>query len=330
MTAWLLALPLFLAATGAGSWSDLPPLPAATAGQMAGVSHGALVVVGGSNFDKPPYEGGIKHWLDTIFVLGRGKSKWKAFHAPGPIAYGGFVTWRDSLVIAGGSDGRTNFREVRQVEWAGGKISFKQLPPLPEPAANCGAARIGDRMFIFGGQASPAASSTASLWSLDLTKTESGWRILAPLPGPSRILPVFASAGNELYVFGGAELTPSGRRYLHDGWRWNAAKGWSAAVAPPFPMVAAPTVSTADGILVFSGDDGANAERAAELGGRHPGFGGDIWEFFPKANKWTNRGSVPVGLVTTAAVHWGGRIVIPGGEDRPGHRSARVLGWTPR
>jgi hypothetical protein len=35
--------------------------------------------------------------------------------------------------------------------------------------------------------------------------------------------------------------------------------------------------------------------------------------------------SPPVSLVTTSAVNWQGAVIIPGGEDRPGHRSARAL-----
>jgi N-acetylneuraminate epimerase len=321
----------------ADNWTDLPPLPAAISGQFAGVSHGALLVVGGSSFEKPPYDGGVKQWLDTIQVLVPHASQWQTFHTSGPIAYGGSITWGDALIMAGGSDGRNNFREVRKVEWIGDKPIETKLPPLPIPLANCEAALIGNRMFVFGGQQSPtAASASNSLFSLDLVNPQSGWQTLDALPGPARILPVFASAGPDLYVFGGAELTPSGRRYLRDGWRWRTAEGrtsregWRPVPRPPFAMVAAPAVMlSAKSIAVFGGDDGEFALRVEELRDRHPGFSKDVYEFRIDRPEWIRRGTLPLGLVTTTAVRWHDRIVIPGGEDRPGHRSARVLGWLP-
>ncbi|MCU1262191.1 MAG: Kelch repeat-containing protein, partial [Bryobacterales bacterium] len=293
--------------------------------------HGALIVLGGSNFEKPPYDGGVKQWLDTIFVLEPGASRWQTFRSAGPIAYGGSVTWRDSFVIAGGTDGRTHFRDVRRIEWIDRKPVVTPLPAMPLALANCEATLVGDRIFVFGGQESPAATSaSAALLSLDLSNPKSGWQRRDALPGPGRILPVFAAAGADLYVFGGAELTPAGRRYLQDGWRWRPSDGWSPSTAPPFAMVAAPAAAISpESILVFGGDDGANATRIEELRERHPGFSKELFEFRVGERTWVRRGAIPTGLVTTAAVPWQSRVVIPGGEDRPGHRSARVLSWLP-
>ena len=78
-------------------------------------------------------------------------------------------------------------------------------------------------------------------------------------------------------------------------------------------------------IAVFSGDDGALAAQVAELRDRHPGFSRDILAYDTDADTWTSWGAMPQGLVTTMAVPMDDAIVIVGGEDRPGHRSASVL-----
>ncbi len=332
MRACVVAALLSAANMPAGSWKDLPPLPSAISGQAAGVSHGALLVIGGSSFEKPPYDGGVKQWHDTILILEPNASHWITFHTRRAFGYGGSVTWKESVIVAGGTDGRENFNEVREFQWRSGKPAEAELPSLPMPLANCAAALIGDRLFVFGGQESPSATSASKrLFSLDLAHRSEGWKSLEQLPGPGRILPVFAAVGQELYVFGGAELTPAGRNYLHDGWRWSAAAhGWKPAPAPPFSMVAAPVISASpDRIIAFGGDDGAMVNRVEELRERHPGFSKQINVFETGKQKWTQAGALPLGLVTTAAVAWGGRSVIPGGEDRPGHRSSRVLGWLP-
>ena len=53
-------------------WESLPPIPDPNgfASPFAGVSYGALIVAGGSNFpDKKPWEGGTKVWYDSVFAL---------------------------------------------------------------------------------------------------------------------------------------------------------------------------------------------------------------------------------------------------------------------
>ncbi len=48
------------------NWQKLPDLPQPSGGQLAGVSGGALLVIGGSYFKVSIFEGGTKLWLDTI------------------------------------------------------------------------------------------------------------------------------------------------------------------------------------------------------------------------------------------------------------------------
>ena len=55
-------------------WEQLPALPdkLGFAGPFAGSYNGALLVAGGANFPgKPPWEGGLKVWHNTIFFLER-------------------------------------------------------------------------------------------------------------------------------------------------------------------------------------------------------------------------------------------------------------------
>src|SRR3954453_19621561 len=64
----------------AGEWKHLPALPDAEgfAGSFAGVSNGALLVAGGTNFPgKKPWEGGAKAWYETVFVLENPNAQWK-------------------------------------------------------------------------------------------------------------------------------------------------------------------------------------------------------------------------------------------------------------
>jgi N-acetylneuraminic acid mutarotase len=88
------------------------------------------------------------------------------------------------------------------------------------------------------------------------------------------------------------------------------------------------------GRLAFlPGDDGALFEQRAELAGRHPGFPRAILLYDTSADAWHAAGEIPGAVagtatatpVTTPAVAWRGRTVIPSGETQPGVRTPAVL-----
>ena len=110
-----------------------------------------------------------------------------------------------------------------------------------------------------------------------------------------------------------------------------AAKLWTRLADVPTAVVAAPAVDYGPyHILIFGGDDGSKFERNAELGDNHPGFPTAIHGYHTVTDRWVRLGDVPAGHVTTTAARWGGHVVIPSGEDRPGHRSRKLLLATPR
>jgi N-acetylneuraminic acid mutarotase len=306
---------------------------------MAGVSDGTLLVIGGSYFKTSIFEGGQKLWLDTILALEPNGGAWKlAGRLEHPLGYGAAVSVDDSVLVIGGSDGARHYADVWRLRWKDGRLEQSALPALPQPLANMGAAVIGRTIFVAGGQSSPASTeATKTLFALDLGAREPKWKTLAPIPGPARILPAVVSQGGAIFVVSGAELLQGedgkvSRRYLIDGWRYSPGedgamnKSWRRIADVPQPVVAAPAIEEGSSrILIFGGDDGANAHRVLELKDNHPGFSRDILAYDTTTDKWSKAGELPVSLVTTSVVKRQGAVVIPGGEDRPGHRSARTL-----
>lgn len=323
-------------------WRMLPALPQPSGGQMAGVSNNTLLVIGGSHFNKPTWEGGAKLWLDTVYALEPGARAWKlAGRLPHPLAYGVGVTTTDGVIVIGGSDGKQHYAEVFKLRYEGGKLKQTALPALPQAVANGGAVLLGKVLYVFGGQSAPSSTEALkSMWALDVSDLDARaprWQSLEPLPGVGRILPVVTAQAGALYVISGAELFAgtdgqAARRYLNDGWKYQpgeagkAGKGWTRIADAPRAVVAASAIGHGlSRILVFSGDDGANAQRVRELKDNHPGFSRDVLAYDTALNNWTALTQMPVSLVTTTAVQWQNTIVIPGGEDRPAHRSGNVL-----
>lgn len=330
-------------------WTTLPALPSPLSGQFAGTSNGALIVAGGTNFPVPLFEGGTKEWYDSVYILPEGEKKWrKVFKLPHPIAYGGSVSAYGGLICIGGGDAERHYADVSLLHYLGEPgsrhgqdvlrsmqvqyVAHKDLPSLPEPRAFCGAALLGNTIYLAGGQLGPKSTEgMKSVLTLDLSGRNTKWKAIEPLPGLGRILPVVAAQDGAVYVFGGASLHagPDGeavRTYLTDGYCYRPGKGWKRIADLPAPVTAAPSAAYGPShILVFGGDDGSLVNRIQELKDNHPGFGRKVLAYHTITDTWAHLGTLPKGLVTTNAVQWEGGIVIPGGEDRPGHRSSDVL-----
>ena len=118
--------------------------------------------------------------------------------------------------------------------------------------------------------------------------------------------------------------------------RWNPdMNSWVAADRSPSPeeldaifrssgrpLGAAPAIAWGDRhILVMSGATGRYVTLPVE---RRPPFPRELLSFDTQTQSWSRAGRMPVGVVTTTAVRWSNRIVVPSGETRPGVRTPRV------
>lgn len=358
------------------AWDRLADLPDATgvAGAFAGIcgseDGGRLVVAGGANFpDRPPWEGGAKVWHDTAWMLSDPGGCWEpAPPLPTPRGYGVSATFGGRVWCVGGCNARGHLASTVALGFGAAKrritVEADALPPLPKPVAYAGGVVVGSRLYIAGGQETPAATvALGTLWSIDLARvaghggdrtTERQWREHPPCPGPPRILPVLGTHAGRVILVSGAELVPTAtgagpavmksvtRRFLRDAYAFDPdTQAWTMLAMPPVPLVAAagPAIPIGEGRLAFlPGDDGALFERRTDLADRHPGFPRRIHVYDPATDAWLAGGEIPAAVagravatpVTTPAVAWQGRTVLPSGETKPGVRTAAVLITTKR
>ena len=178
-------------------WSQLPDLPSkvGVAGPFAGVHNDVLIMAGGANFpEKMPWDGGQKVWYDDIYVLettGEGQYQWHSgFKLDRPLAYGGSVTTDQGVVCIGGCDADRCYDDVFILKWdtVQQQITKETLPSLPQPCAFTAAARIGDVIYIAGGQATMKdAPVMKNFWALDLARKKGAGKITLKweqLPSP--------------------------------------------------------------------------------------------------------------------------------------------------
>ena len=324
------------------TWEELPDLPntIGLGGAFAGVSNGALIVAGGTNFPhKPASEGGSKVWYDAIYVLTpeNKKKEWlTGFKLNHPLAYGASVSTGDSLILIGGSDAESYYDGVTKLTWnpEAQKIDQVALPKLPQPLSLGDAAKIGDTLYIAGGQVGGRSENLSPVfWSLDLDDKDAIWEVLDPWEGPARRKAIFTAQneGNEtyLYIFGGETLMNMGdgrvqTKHLTDGYRYSPRfKHWERITDAPHPVTAAPVLAYGQShILIFGGATGEFIDR--RLYDDHPGISPNLLVYHTITDTWLRKDKVPISVVFSEAVAWGGGITLTSGEIRPGGRTPKV------
>jgi N-acetylneuraminate epimerase len=309
------------------------PDPIGFAGSYAGVSNGTLLVAGGANFPDggAPWTGSKKVWHDHIFALEKPGGKWKlAGKLPHSLGYGASVTWKDALIIIGGSNEKGHYADVLMLKYVNGKIQSTSLPALPKPIANTSGVLIGDVVYIAGGIETPdAKNAEKNFWALDLHAEQKNWKILEAWPGPSRMFAVTGALGVNFYLFSGGELENGIRNYLKDAYQYTPDIGWKKLADLPNSVTAAPSPAYAAGqshLLIFGGDDGKLAAEAPVLKEKHPGFSRQVLNYNTLTNTWSVSSQLPPApAVTTTLTLWNGNVIIPGGEVRPAVRTPKVL-----
>jgi N-acetylneuraminic acid mutarotase len=309
-------------------WRELPGLPRALGGQFVGTAGESLVVAGGSYWTGAPWDRGEKVWVDTIYTLGKYDSAWTMrARLSEPLAYGAAVSTGEGLLLLGGQTHRAFSNSVYLFDGR----AVRKLGELPEPLAMHGAAVAGGVVYLAGGQ--PTFTPTAALNQVlaaslkDVLEGKAVWKKLPPWPGRPRFFAQVAAVGDSLYVAGGSDLIPDTggapvRLFLFDAFRYSPASGWKKLMPLPRTAQAGLAISMGGRLLVMGGSDGTLPEELRE---RHPGFRREVYAYDTGKDDWDRVGEMPVSLVTTGVAQWGDEFVIAGGEDRPGHRSSRVV-----
>ncbi|WP_390630678.1 sodium:solute symporter family transporter [Roseiconus lacunae] len=349
---WLVGVLLFSPTTSADAqspasmyqWTELPALPEelGVAGPFAGVHRDALIVAGGANFPKPVWDND-KVWHDKIYVLRRSDDGYawnEAGTLPRRIAYGAAVSTADGVLCLGGNDSVDTFASTFLLRWdpSTERIETIDYPPLPQPCVYASAALIGDTVYLVGGQNDASLSSAGDqLFALDLSLKDQPerfrWQTLPPCPGPTRAFNLTVAQHNGfqdcLYVIGGRRQSTSDEssiEFLSDVWEYDPASAtWRARSDAPRPIMAGVGIDVGQShIAVLGGADGSLFFKADELKDDHPGFPKTALAYHTITDTWTEAGSIPANHVTTIAVDWNDRIIIPSGEVRPRVRSAKI------
>ena len=263
------------------------PLQKGVNGAFIGLQNENLIVAGGANFpDTPAWEGGEKAWYSDINILQKKGNSFEWVEGinetlPIPLAYGASVSTPEGMLIIGGNNANGIYSNVYLLKWnpQTKDLVITEQPPLPVPLANMQATRIGEEVFVVGGQMEEGGPATNRFFSFK----DGVWSELPPLPGPGRIQPVVISQNNGrtdvVYVFSGTHYDPNAadpNKFLSDAYEFNPLQDkWREKSAIPFNKTpgmengyigAAPAIELGDShILIFGGAGGENQHWSERL-----------------------------------------------------------------
>jgi len=129
-----------------GKWTSLAPMPTARSSCGAAAINSCMYVAGGLS--------GRDEALAVLEVYNPETNTWKSMPPmPTPRFDCGVAAQGGRLIVAGGRSTTNNLGEVLDVVecFDPHKGTWESLPPLVAPRFGCGAASVGDKVFVFGG-----------------------------------------------------------------------------------------------------------------------------------------------------------------------------------
>lgn len=182
------------------------PIRQGVSAPFAGFADSVLIVAGGCNFpEKPAAEGGEKVYYSQVYSLTPGTTfaQWQEQTSlPIPVAYGASVETEEGLVCIGGMNSDSTSTAVYRIGFPQASSEASQttiLPSLPTGIDNAAAARVGNVLYITGGN---QPQQGKALYALSTEKPDI-WNRLTDYPGQPRIQPTLIGSGNYLYLAGG-------------------------------------------------------------------------------------------------------------------------------
>lgn len=330
------------------------------AGPVAGVHENVLVIAGGANFpDAMPWSGGKKKYYDDVYVYLKNKKSItlykKIFKLPSSIAYSANCSTSQGIIYAGGENENGISNKVFLLQWdaVNETVVTKNLPDLPVAVTNAAAGFHNDIVYIAGGETVSVAVD--QFYCLDMNNMAAGWKPLPAIPKPvsHAVLITQSNADHaSIYLTGGRKKNTSGISDLYSSFfKFDILKNqWEEKASLPYALSAGTGIAAgSNNILIFGGDKGEtfhktekfivaiNSEKdgteKAELiqqkntlQSSHPGFSKEILMYNSESNEWAAAGCIPFDSpVTTTAVKWGDKVIIPSGEIRAGVRTPQIL-----
>jgi N-acetylneuraminate epimerase len=333
------------------------------AGPVAGICGDVLLVAGGANFPAGmPWEGGKKRYYADLFVYRIKDSKLELLQTTHqlqePIAYAASCSTEYGVLYAGGENEKGISNKVRIIRWneVDKRTIVDELSNLPIAVTNAAMAICNNIVYLAGGETVNGVSN--HFYCLNLKHRSRGWEELPALPVPVSHMVLIAGTDEKqplIYLAGGRKKNAERISNLYNGfYAFDIEENkWSEKKSLPWPLMAGTGIAYgAADILLFGGDTGKQFHEAETLTqainhtadtalkerlvnqknalqAAHPGFSKIIFVYNAQTDEWIDAGEMDYPTqVTTVAITWKNKVIIPGGEIRAGVRTPLITAAT--
>ncbi|MCB1207915.1 MAG: hypothetical protein KDK97_01250 [Verrucomicrobiales bacterium] len=299
-----------MSSCAAPRWTQLPAMPEASGGFIAGGVGDHLVIAGGTNWSND-----VKHWSKATHALSRTTLKWDdtptfaPWDLPAPLGYAVSGIHAGKMVFAGGSTGVAPSGLLGRVTF--GDVSTAALPLKAVLAAG---GVIGDELIVVGGceDAAELAGLRRAAFAVNL-RDGGSLRSLPDFPGQAFGTAASAVAGETLFVFGGANWDAAAGTVKNTDVAYAFEKSsnvWRRCKSLPSAVRGLSAV-TLDADTIYLAGGYPSDER---------GFTDEAWFYHVKADTYTRAPRLPYAAMVSIVVH-DGYVYCLGGEDQKKSRT---------
>lgn len=321
-----------------------------SAGAYVGVVDDAVLMAGGSDFlGLKPWEGGVKTWLDEIWVIRDNGGKISCdlldgVELPQGMGNGCSVSTGKELLCLGGMTSGGFTPVILSVRKSGASFDVSEVGVLPDGFVPNAAEYYKGYVYVAGSRGGRNAM---------LRLNPSTWQAKELSPCPDRLLSegsvlVHQHDGRQdaLFLIGGRGVDEEGIHIAGRVWEyvpgrdeWLPKAEFNDGGEPMELMYSSAVKYGSANILVFGGDDGVEFRKREALSAKpdaadelreafvsHDGFSGKVFSYHVVTDTWICLETLGFTLpACSKAVSLGGKIIIPSGEVRPGVRSNEIL-----
>ena len=319
--------------------AQLPSKSIIREGSLGGLSHGALLQIGGEDSNGRCLPVGMvlqlpsgtnegTQWKEESLKEGEGR------------AWAATVQHGDEIIAVGGLIDGIPSPRVTAYQWNGHSIQTRELTPLPSPVVGAGAAMLGETIHVVGGLSSvESREPRRDVLVLDLAAGGKNWTTLPALPGMGKVLPMVAGQYDLLEVIGGRTSDGKGGFeasrdvliYRSKPAEGTTLKGWSHGADLPVAMaggMAAPSGQAHT--IIFGADTTPSVKNPIAL---TEGSDSPTLLFHVVTDAWVKAGTSLKSLHPSLAKTEDGLMILFGGKGSSDilrattPRTTRNLNW---
>ncbi len=305
----LSAAELFAAVAPALTWHEKHVMP-------EGVSGGALALLS----DKLIYAGGtawrdqVKHWLTETVVYNPQTDEWSKGPAlPEPLAYGACIRSGHSLEVLGGLNDSGLSRKCWRLD--AGSERWVASGVVPSGTVFGRSEVVQGHAYLFGG--CPSTELSLCVTSVLKRNPSGGWEKVSEMPGGPIAMSAISVLHDQVYLFGGcSNLPPHGVRNRSEAFRFDPLTSqWKTLRPLPEAARGMTAVPVNRRYLLLAGG------YVDSL----PGFSAAEYLYDIETDQYTRIAPLPFPVMGMEMASHAGSIWALGGEDKPRHRSSRLL-----